>query len=86
MPDRRLPATVEATAYFVVAEALTDVARHSRASHATVVARVEDGTIVVAEILLGAHETPGFIVEPLTSPLRLGRPGLTVRQPPAAIG
>jgi signal transduction histidine kinase len=29
--DRRLPAEVEATAYFVVSEALTNVARHARA-------------------------------------------------------
>jgi PAS domain S-box-containing protein len=43
--DRRLPAAVEATAYFVVAEALTNVAKHSGASHATVVARVEDSTL-----------------------------------------
>jgi signal transduction histidine kinase len=43
--DRRLPAGVEATAYFVVAEALTNVAKHSRASHASVVARVRDGTL-----------------------------------------
>ena len=43
--DRRLPATVEATAYFVLAEALTNVAKHSRASHAIVVARVKDGAL-----------------------------------------
>jgi signal transduction histidine kinase len=36
MPDR-CAASVEATAYFVVAEALTNIARHSRAEHATVV-------------------------------------------------
>jgi signal transduction histidine kinase len=41
----RLPAAIEATAYFVVAEALTNVAKHSGARHATVVARVEDGTL-----------------------------------------
>jgi signal transduction histidine kinase len=41
----RLPAEVEATAYFVVAEALTNVAKHSRASHATVMARIEDGAL-----------------------------------------
>jgi PAS domain S-box-containing protein len=41
----RLPDQVEATAYFVVAEALTNVGKHARASHATVVARVEDGTL-----------------------------------------
>ena len=43
----RLPAAVEATAYFVVAEALTNVAKHARAGHAAVTARVEDGTLVV---------------------------------------
>jgi PAS domain S-box-containing protein len=43
----RLPAAVEASAYFVVAEALTNVAKHSRAAHATVTARVEDGTFRV---------------------------------------
>jgi signal transduction histidine kinase len=41
----RLAATIEATAYFVVAEALTNIAKHSRARHATVSARVEHGTL-----------------------------------------
>jgi signal transduction histidine kinase len=41
----RLPAAVEATAYFVVAEALTNVAKHSRARSSTVMARVEGGTL-----------------------------------------
>jgi signal transduction histidine kinase len=43
----RLPAGVEATAYFVVAEALTNVAKHARAGRVSVVARVEDGTLQV---------------------------------------
>ena len=43
----RLPAAVEATAYFVVAEALTNVAKHSRANRAAVMARVQDGTLIV---------------------------------------
>ena len=43
----RLPAAVEATAYFVVAEALTNVAKHARAEHASVVARIADGTLRV---------------------------------------
>jgi signal transduction histidine kinase len=43
----RLPAVVEATAYFVVAEALTNVAKHARAGHAEVTARIEDGTLRV---------------------------------------
>jgi PAS domain S-box-containing protein len=41
----RLPASVEATAYFVVAEALTNVAKHAHASGATVMVRVEDGVL-----------------------------------------
>ena len=43
----RLPAPVEATAYFVVAEALTNVAKHSSAGHAEVVAHVDDGMLRV---------------------------------------
>jgi signal transduction histidine kinase len=43
----RLPAAVEATAYFVVAEMLTNVAKHARARRVAVTARVEDGTLRV---------------------------------------
>ena len=43
----RLPTPVEATAYFVVAEALTNVAKHARARQAEVTARIEDGTVQV---------------------------------------
>ena len=41
----RMPAPVEATAYFIVAEALTNVAKHARADHVDVEARVEDGVL-----------------------------------------
>ncbi len=43
----RLPAAVEASAYFVVAEALTNVAKHAGAQGAEVSACVEDGTLQV---------------------------------------
>jgi signal transduction histidine kinase len=43
----RLPAAVEATAYFVVAEALTNVAKHAHAGHVEVTARIVDGTLAV---------------------------------------
>jgi signal transduction histidine kinase len=43
----RLPRPVEASAYFVVAEALTNVAKHSRAGRAAVTAHIEDGTLRV---------------------------------------
>jgi signal transduction histidine kinase len=43
----RCAATIEATAYFVVAEALTNIAKHSRARVATVTACVEHGMLRV---------------------------------------
>jgi PAS domain S-box-containing protein len=43
----RLPAAAEATAYFVLAEALTNVAKHSRATRAEVTLRMDDGTLRV---------------------------------------
>ena len=43
----RLAAAVEATAYFVVAETLTNIAKHARAQRAAVTAHVEDGTLRV---------------------------------------
>jgi len=47
VPVDRLPAPVEVTAYFLVAEALTNVAKHSSAAHVEVVARIEDGELHV---------------------------------------
>jgi signal transduction histidine kinase len=47
VPPTRLPPAVEATAYFIVAEALTNVVKHARAHHASVSARVEDGVLRV---------------------------------------
>lgn len=44
----RLPAAVETTAYFVVTEALTNVAKHAAASRATVTAAVDDDRLVVS--------------------------------------
>jgi signal transduction histidine kinase len=41
----RLPGSVEATAYFVVSEALTNVVKHAHATSAQVTARVQDGQL-----------------------------------------
>jgi signal transduction histidine kinase len=46
-PDERLSEAVEAAAYFVVAEALTNVARYAQATHARVDVAREDGRVVV---------------------------------------
>ncbi|HSD77025.1 MAG TPA: histidine kinase, partial [Solirubrobacteraceae bacterium] len=47
MPEERLPAPVEAAAYFVVAESLTNVAKYARAQHATVSVDQHDGFAIV---------------------------------------
>ena len=47
VPSMRLPRQIEATAYFVVAEALTNVARYAGASRAHVSLALDDGLLVV---------------------------------------
>lgn len=46
-PAERLPHPVEAASYFVVAEALTNVARYARATHATVNVTRANGQVLV---------------------------------------
>jgi PAS domain S-box-containing protein len=47
MPDRRLPAAVEAAAYYIVSEAITNVAKYAEASQVTVDVRADDGHVEV---------------------------------------
>jgi signal transduction histidine kinase len=47
LPDRRLPERVELAAYFVVSEALTNVAKHASALHASVALTVHDGLLEI---------------------------------------
>jgi len=47
LPEERLPAPVEAAAYYVVAEAITNVAKYAQASHATVSIRRSNGSAKV---------------------------------------
>jgi signal transduction histidine kinase len=47
VPPQRLPAPVETSAYFVVAEALTNAAKHARCSHVQVGVRVEEDALTV---------------------------------------
>jgi PAS domain S-box-containing protein len=47
VPAKRLPEEIEASAYFIVAEALTNVVKHSDADRADVTASVEDGVLRV---------------------------------------
>jgi signal transduction histidine kinase len=45
VPDERLPGEIEASAYFIVAEALTNVMKHSRADRAEVKASLKDAML-----------------------------------------
>ncbi len=47
VPDERLPAPIEAAAYFVVSEALANVVKHAHASGASVSIACDDGSLVV---------------------------------------
>jgi signal transduction histidine kinase len=62
MPDERLDAQVEAAAYYVVAEAVTNVAKYAHASHATVTIGRANGTATVTvsdDGIGGADPTDG---------------------------
>ena len=81
----RLPAAVEATAYFVVAEALTNVRKHSRAKHAAVTARMEDDALrlQVRDDGVGGARTDGSGLVGLSDRLSVLGGTLDVESPPA---
>jgi PAS domain S-box-containing protein len=47
VPAERFPAEIEASAYFIVAEALTNVVKHAHAEHAEVTVSVQNGVLHV---------------------------------------
>jgi PAS domain S-box-containing protein len=47
VPGERLPEPVEAAAYYLIAEAVTNVAKHAQASHVSVSVRRDDARVVV---------------------------------------
>jgi PAS domain S-box-containing protein len=47
MPDDRLPEPVEAAAYYLIAEAITNVAKHAHASHVAVSVRRDESRVLV---------------------------------------
>jgi PAS domain S-box-containing protein len=47
VPAQRFPAEIERSAYFIVAESLTNIAKHADARHASVKAVVDDGVLRV---------------------------------------
>jgi signal transduction histidine kinase len=80
----RLPAEIEATAYFVVAEALTNVAKHASANGAAVTACVEDDTlrIVVRDDGVGGARPEGSGLLGLADRLVVLHGELRVDSPP----
>jgi signal transduction histidine kinase len=80
----RLPAEVEATAYFLVAEALTNVAKHSHAHHAAVTARVAHSTlqVQVRDDGIGGAQADGSGLLGLSDRLAVLDGSLRVESPP----
>jgi PAS domain S-box-containing protein len=85
LPSERLPPTTEATAYFTVAEALTNVAKYAQATHATVRAAEEDGALVVEvqdDGVGGARATAGSGLSGLADRVGACDGELSVTSPP----
>jgi signal transduction histidine kinase len=82
----RLPAAVEATAYFVVAEALTNVAKHSHASGAAVAAHVAQDALLVTvrDDGVGGARIDGSGLRGLADRLAVLHGRLTVESPRGA--
>ena len=86
VPDERLPTAVEAAAYYVVAESLTNVAKYAKATSARVFVRqTPDGTVVVEVAdngVGGADPTFGTGLRGLGDRLGALDGTLTVESPP----
>ena len=79
MPEERLAGPVEAAAYYVVAEAITNVAKYAQASYVTVSIRRSNGsaTVVVTDDGIGGANPAAR-----HRPARAGRPDRGARRPP----
>jgi PAS domain S-box-containing protein len=85
LPEERLSADVETTAYFTVAEALTNVAKYADASHATVRVAGENGSLVVEvrdDGVGGAQASTGSGLSGLADRVGACDGSLTVTSPP----
>lgn len=85
MPDRRLPPAVEATAYFVVSEALANAAKHAAATRVAVGARCGADTLHVEisdDGVGGADRGRGTGIEGLHDRVAALGGTLTVDSPP----
>jgi PAS domain S-box-containing protein len=87
VPGDRLPSAVETTAYFTVAEALTNVAKYAQASYATVKVACENGDLVVEvrdDGVGGADSSAGSGLSGLADRVEACEGSLSVDSPPGA--
>jgi PAS domain S-box-containing protein len=85
LPEGRLPPVAEATAYFTVSEALTNVAKYAHASHATVRLEGEADALVVEvqdDGIGGAHASTGSGLSGLADRVGACDGSLSVTSPP----
>jgi PAS domain S-box-containing protein len=85
VPDERFTSAVETTAYFTVAEALTNVAKYAQASGASVCLQQADGALVVDvrdDGMGGARATTGSGLSGLADRVAAVDGTLTVASPP----
>jgi signal transduction histidine kinase len=85
VPDVRLPEAVEAAAYYLIAEAVTNVAKYARATHVAVSIRVERGQLVVRvsdDGVGGADPSGGTGLRGLSDRLEALHGRLRVESPP----
>ena len=82
--EERTSPAVEATAYFIVAEALTNVAKHAHARHAAVDARLDGGTLhlEVRDDGIGGARSDGTGLVGLSDRLAAHHGTLRVQSPP----
>jgi signal transduction histidine kinase len=83
--EHRLPEQVEAAAYYVVAEAITNVAKYAQASHASVAVRRANGTatvIVRDDGVGGADPTRGSGLRGLAARVEALNGRLEIDSPP----
>jgi PAS domain S-box-containing protein len=87
LPEERLPVAAETTAYFTVAEALTNVAKYAQASHATVRLACGDGEMAIEirdDGIGGARATTGSGLSGLADRVGACEGSLSVVSPPGA--
>jgi signal transduction histidine kinase len=83
-PADRVASTVEATAYFVVCEALTNVVKHARAASATVTVSVDESwlNLEIADDGVGGVESSGYGLSNILDRVNALDGEVTIASPP----